>query len=183
MSGTPWHYQDGSRAVGPVDETTIRQRLHDGRMPAGTLLWCEGMAAWTPVESTLFAADVPLSSATGSGTSTTIHIAPVTPMPAWLIACLPLGLLVLSSVPGAGLIALLGYIGLAMHDRETFRRAGRTPSNAYWWMILLGAAGAPIYLYLRARRLGDPWGYVVASVLALLLFFAVTLLAGADAAV
>lgn len=45
MSATPWHYQDGSRAVGPVDEATIRQRLRDGRMPAGALVWCEGMAA------------------------------------------------------------------------------------------------------------------------------------------
>lgn len=183
MSATPWHYQDSSRAVGPVDETTIRQRLRDGRMPAGTLVWCEGMAAWAPVESTLFAADVPLPSATGDGASASIYAAPVNPMPAWLIACLPLGLLVLSSVPGAGLIALLGYVGLAIHDRETFRRAGRTPSNAYWWMILLGAAGAPVYLYLRARRLGDPWGYVVASLLTLLLFVAVALRAGADAAV
>lgn len=182
MSATPWHYQDGSRAVGPVDEATIRQRLRDGRMPAGALVWCEGMAAWAPVESTLFAADVPLSSVTADSASAAIHAAPVNPMPAWLIACLPLGLL-LSSVPGAGLIALLGYIGLAIHDRETLRRAGRTPSNAYWWMILLGAAGAPVYLYLRARRLGDPWGYVVASVLTLLLFFAVTLLVGTDAAI
>ena len=44
MSGTLWHYQDGSRAVGPVDDTTIRQRLRNGRIPAGTPIWCEGMA-------------------------------------------------------------------------------------------------------------------------------------------
>lgn len=135
------------------------------------------------MESTLFAADVPLSSVTGDSASAAIHAAPVNPMPAWLIACLPLGLLMLSSVPGAGLIALLGYIGLALHDRESFRRAGRMPSHAYWWMILLGAAGAPIYLYLRAQRLGDPWGYVIASVLTLLLFATVALRAGAGTAI
>ena len=134
------------------------------------------------MESTLFAADVPLSSAAGGGTSAAIHMAPVNPMPAWLIACLPLGLLVLSSVRGAGLIALLGGIGLAMHDREAFRRADHTRSNAYWWMIC-SAPRARRYLYLRARRLGDPWGYVVASALSPLLFVAVPLLAGAYAAV
>lgn len=178
MSPSLWHYQDGERAAGPVDEQAIRERLRNGRMRAGTLVWCEGMATWAPVEHTLFAADVPLSPSGSSLPSGTATPAAVPSRAAWLVAAMPLGFLVLSAVPGIGLIGLLAYIGLAIYDREQFKQAGRLPSKAYWWMILLGAIGAPVYLYLRARQLGDRWHYTIASVLSLLLFFSAAMLAG-----
>ncbi|MGA0585822.1 hypothetical protein ACO2Q2_01600 [Dyella sp. KRB-257] len=48
-----------------------------------------------------------------------------------------------------------------------------------------GCADLPVHarIHMRARRLGDPWNYVVASVLTLLLFAAITLLVWLDAAV
>lgn len=163
MSPTSWHYQDGQRAVGPVDEKVIRRRLSEGRMQAGTLVWCEGMSGWAPVEQTLFAADVPLRIAPAS--------VPVSPAVAWLIACLPLALSLLSQAPGSGLIGMVAYIALALHDRRQLQRAGRPLPHAGWWLILLGGVGAPVYLSLRAGMLGDRRDYVLVSLLAIALFF------------
>ncbi|MEW5836961.1 MAG: DUF4339 domain-containing protein [Pseudomonadota bacterium] len=176
MRGASWYYQDGPRAEGPVDEETIRHRLREGRMPPGTLVWCEGMPAWAPVEHTLFAADVPLRREPAS-TIASVRSA-VDPATAWLIACLPFGLLLLSPLPGSGLIGMVAYIGLALHDRQQLKRAGWDLPHAGWWLILLGGVGAPVYLSLRARALGDRRDYVLASLVAIGMFFVFALRAG-----
>lgn len=186
MSATLWHFQDDDRAVGPVDAAIIRQRLRDGRMLPGTLIWCEGMPDWARVETTEFAADVPLASPEralprSSGPAHTAST-PVSTTPAWIIALLPLGFLLLLPFEGMPLIGMAAYVGLAMYDRELFKRAGRAPSNSFWWMILLGALGAPVYLYLRAQRLGDPRHYFIISLLTLVLYFALALSGAGGAA-
>lgn len=179
MPATLWHFQDGEHAVGPVDAGIIRQRLRDGRMPPGTLVWCEGMPDWARVENTEFAADVPLdgparASLHGSGPALAAA-PPVSTTPAWIIALMPLGFLLLLPLEGMTLVGVAAYVGLAMYDRELFKRAGRTPSNSFWWMILLGALGAPVYLYLRAQRLGETRSYFIVSLLTLVLYFALAL--------
>lgn len=176
MRGVSWYYQDGSNAEGPVDEETIRHRLREGRMPVGTPVWCEGMPAWAPVERTLFAADVPLRK--GAATKIASVGSTVDPATAWLIACLPFGLLLLSPLPGSGLIGMVAYIGLALHDRQQLKRAGCDLPHAGWWLILLGAVGAPVYLSLRARALGDRRDYVLVSLVAIGVFFIFALRAG-----
>jgi hypothetical protein len=179
MPVTLWHFQDGDRAAGPVDASIIRQRLRDGRMPPGTLVWCEGMPEWARVEITEFAADVPLGSPArvppdGSASPRPAAV-PVSATPAWIIALLPLGFLLLLPFEGTTLLGLAAYVGLAMYDREQFKRAGRTPSNSFWWMILLGTLGAPVYLYLRAERLGETRSYFITSLLTPGLYFALAL--------
>lgn len=176
MAPLAWHYQDGTRAVGPVDEDSVRQRLRDGRMDGDTLVWCEGMPGWAPASGTRLADAIPPAMAPTSGPPDTG--AGVSSQTAWLLACLPLGLALISALPGAGLIGLVAYVGLVLHDRSQIRQAGHAPSAAYWWVILLGALGTPVYLSLRARQLGDRSGYVVTSVLTLALFFALLLFAG-----
>ncbi|AND69103.1 hypothetical protein ATSB10_16490 [Dyella thiooxydans] len=179
MSPTAWHYQDGQRAVGPVEEDVIRRRLSEGRMQAGTLVWCEGMSGWAPVEQTLFAAEVPLR-ITPAAASAQASVR-VNPAVAWLIACLPFALLLLSPVPGSGLIGMVAYIALALHDRRQLQRAGRPLLHAGWWLILLGGVGAPIYLSLRAGMLGDRRDYVLVSLLAIAMFFLFALQGGMPA--
>ena len=83
--------------------------------------------------------------------------------------------LLLLPFEGMTLIGVAAYVGLAMYDRELFKRAGRAPTNSFWWMILLGALGAPVYLYLRAERLGDTRHYFITSLLTLVLYFALAL--------
>lgn len=181
MPASSWHYQDGQRAVGPVDEAIIRQRLREGRMPAGTLVWCEGMPHWAPVEQTLFAADVPLRTTTTPRAGTAAAAAAVNPAAAWLIACLPFALLLLSPMPGSGFLGMVAYIALALHDRQQLQRAGHPLPHAGWWLILLGGVGAPVYLSLRAGVLGERRDYVLVSILAIAVFFAFALRGGLSA--
>lgn len=178
MSDTAWHYQDGDRAIGPVDAAVIRRRLQARLMPAGTLVWTDGMTDWAAVESTPFAADVPPRPATAAPVSPRhAHgiAESVSSMPAWIIAGLPLGLLLLVALPGSSFIGVIAYIALAIYDTELFKRADRAPSRGYWWMIALGALGAPVYLYLRAKRLGDPTGYFITSIVTAAAFFLLAL--------
>lgn len=176
MRATGWYYEDGSHAAGPVDEATIRLRLREGRVAPGTRVWCDGMATWAPVEHTLFAADVPLPGAAAPGGAPSGAAA--SPLIGWLIAGLPLALLLLSTLPGSELIGMAAYIGLAWHDRRQLQRAGCDLPFAGWWLVLLGGVGAQVYLSLRARALGDRRDYVLASLVAIGVFFAVSLRSG-----
>jgi hypothetical protein len=57
-----WYMAVGGHQVGPVSEDEIRQNLANGTIDAATLLFAEGMSAWTPVR------DVPEFRAGASGT-------------------------------------------------------------------------------------------------------------------
>jgi hypothetical protein len=178
MSEALWHYQDGDRPAGPVSAEVIRAKIRDGHIRRGNLLWKEGMPAWAAVETTEFGADGASVLHSPYAVSTTgmqddpepTALRPVSDKPAWIIATAPLWMILLSFLPGTAFIGLAFYVAMAIQDREMFKRAGRQPSNSYWWMILLGAFGAPIYLYLRARRLNGELGYFAASLGSLLLF-------------
>ncbi len=55
-----WYYEkDGDRA-GPVDEATLRQLITDRVISMDTLVWTNGMANWTPLQKTPFAAGLPV---------------------------------------------------------------------------------------------------------------------------
>jgi len=60
--GKQWYMAVGGHQVGPVSEDEIRQNLANGTIDAATLLFAEGMSAWTPVR------DVPEFRAGASGT-------------------------------------------------------------------------------------------------------------------
>ncbi len=43
-----WYYVDGGQQAGPVDDAQLEQLVLSGKIQAETLVWHEGMAAWTP---------------------------------------------------------------------------------------------------------------------------------------
>jgi len=43
-----WYYEVGGAAQGPVPETVVAGMLRSGALGAGTLVWTEGLAEWTP---------------------------------------------------------------------------------------------------------------------------------------
>lgn len=48
---TNWYYAaNGQERKGPVSESELKQLLGSGQLPAGTLVWCDGMANWTPAQ-------------------------------------------------------------------------------------------------------------------------------------
>ena len=47
-----WVAEDGA-PVGPITLPELRARLRDGRSAATSLVWREGMAAWTPAQEAL----------------------------------------------------------------------------------------------------------------------------------
>ncbi len=177
-----WHYQDGAQAAGPVSAEVIRQKIQQGTIRRGTLVWTDGMVNWAAVESTPFANESGSTlnnpyAATSAAIlspmqpSADVITGPVSDTPAWVIATAPLWLTLLTLLPGTSFVSMGIYIGLAVWDRETIKKTGRTPSNAYWWAIILGAFGAPIYLYLRSRRLDGKMSYFVTSIVSLVVFF------------
>jgi len=44
-----WHYSDGGKQVGPVDETELNRLVTLGTVRSDTLVWHEGLASWQPL--------------------------------------------------------------------------------------------------------------------------------------
>lgn len=44
-----WYYQDGANTIGPLMESQLMALSNSGTLPATTLVWSDGMAAWEPV--------------------------------------------------------------------------------------------------------------------------------------
>ncbi|MFC5740694.1 DUF4339 domain-containing protein [Dyella tabacisoli] len=175
-----WHYQDGAQAIGPVSAEVVVEKIKQGTIRRGTLVWTDGMANWTAVENTHFGNET--ESALNNpyaATSTAVFspaaaiTGPVSDAPAWAIATAPLWLALLTWIPGTSLIGVGVYVGLSIWDRDAIKKTGHTPSNGFWWAILLGAVGAPIYLYLRARRLDGKMNYFVTSLASLVAYIAI----------
>ena len=49
-----WYYSISGEQVGPVSQELLKQRIRDGEIPHGTLLWRDGLSGWTPIEQTVF---------------------------------------------------------------------------------------------------------------------------------
>lgn len=43
-----WYYAEQGQQAGPVSEARLEELFHTGKIHPDTLVWCEGMAAWTP---------------------------------------------------------------------------------------------------------------------------------------
>ena len=48
-----WYCYVGDQRYGPVEEAELRQWVLQGRVRPTDLVWCEGMADWTPAEAAL----------------------------------------------------------------------------------------------------------------------------------
>jgi hypothetical protein len=192
MTETSWHYQDGDKPAGPVSAAVIREKIREGHIRRGTLLWKEGSPDWVSAEQTEFAQDTdsalnnpyaPSTSASAYEAGGQQPLKPLSAKPAWTIALAPLALIPLAFIPFTGFVGFALYISLSIWDRNQIRESGREPSLAFLWTILLGALGAPIYLFLRAARTDRQWAYGFVSIVTLVVFFAVVFLKTAGSTV
>jgi uncharacterized RDD family membrane protein YckC len=44
-----WHYSDGGKQVGPIDETELNRLVTLGAVRSDTLVWHEGLTSWQPL--------------------------------------------------------------------------------------------------------------------------------------
>ena len=189
MTGNHWYYQQGQEAAGPVDTAEIGKRITLGLIERNTNVWTEGMAQWQPLHETSLASLLPATSPLppplppsfpSSGAATRpLQAGRANNLPVWLIAFFPLvfvpvAILSVNTLTGS-LLSTAAYIALAVYDREELKKAQLTPSNSYWWMILLGVFGAPVYLYRRAMRTDQNLGYFWTSLATVFAYFLIVI--------
>ncbi|AWH55310.1 hypothetical protein C1924_19970 [Stenotrophomonas sp. ESTM1D_MKCIP4_1] len=51
MEKARWHYVDGARSKGPYSLAELHHLQAQGRVTAQTLVWCEGMPGWQPLDT------------------------------------------------------------------------------------------------------------------------------------
>lgn len=49
-AGQTWHVAQGGQSTGPYTSAQLSQGIAAGQLPAGTLVWTQGMAQWLPFE-------------------------------------------------------------------------------------------------------------------------------------
>jgi hypothetical protein len=155
-----WYYsQDGTR-LGPINEDQIRQLIAADTIRRDSLVWCQGLADWTPAYQT----DIR-------------HLfGPATPPPligesvnngiVWTVAFVPILTIFLEDIlarvmqsPRSNFwwVALALNIGLCLADERNLKNAGHDTKGMTVWAVLL----VPVYLFVRASRLKQNNGYAI----------------------
>lgn len=170
-----WHYAIGGNKHGPVTEADISFLLDRGKLDGETVeVWRSGMQAWKPIRESelahLVAATPPPISA-GLVSNTLV----------WIVAIIPLvvGLIdaALAMDPATVLARALGtHGGLPFQEPETpFALPGLlTAALCFWderrlnkagysskWMTAFAFLLAPVYLFMRAKRLKQRPTYAI----------------------
>ncbi|GKT24282.1 GYF domain-containing protein [Acidovorax sp. SUPP3334] len=187
--GACWYYETPGKCLGPVPDEEIVRLIGTQRLPPGQRIWRPGLPCWVPVEQSefrphlgeavgealgaagAFAADAPADSeadADDGGANNTL---------AWLLAFAPV-----MGVSLEGFVAYLVYrdpylsqravqsgafffltvafnVLIAFVDERWLWRAGHDTAGFRGWVWL-----APVYLYRRARQLGQNLGPLAAWV-------------------
>ena len=156
---TQWFYEENGHKMGPVSGDAIARLIRASTISAGTPVWKEGFADWTPVENT----------------DLRVHLDTTSPPPlsgdhmnntlVWVLAFAPvLGYILEWAVAGAihkgnelaaesamedakyWFITVGLNIALSYADESRLRKAGYDTRKFKGWVWLV-----PVYLYQRAR--------------------------------
>jgi hypothetical protein len=171
-----WFYAEGGQRKGPVPADKLRELLAAQTIDGETPVWRKGLADWQPLRTTEIGAqlkDTPPPIAANhlnNGLVWALALAP--------IAYLLLDMAILNSQtahiiqwrndtpvydpffktfisPLPWLIPLLTNAGLCLVDAEQLKRAGYSSG----WMTFFALLLAPVYLFVRAQRLGQTPSY------------------------
>lgn len=184
MPETSWYFQSGVESAGPVDGAAIREKITQGLIGRDTLLWKTGMSEWVAARDTEFdtAFDPYLAGAAAAQSmapaQTNVAAGEVSSAPAWCLGVLPLAFILLLpfSTLAVSFVGIVLYVGVLMWDVTSIRAAGYVPSRSYWWPILLGAFGAPIYLWRRGSKIDGRRGYFALSLVSLAIYFLISVI-------
>ncbi|MDP3253096.1 MAG: DUF4339 domain-containing protein [Hydrogenophaga sp.] len=180
-----WHYEKDAQRLGAVPEKRLAELIRDRSINGSTLVWKQGFATWTPLAKTALA---------------TYLVSPDAPPPlpgnrignqvVWVLAVAPLiGLMSEAFIAGATAshdgavdaavasalqngtywyVSLALNIGLSLWDARRLRNAGVDTSGFGNIAFIV-----PVYLWKRAKALGQGpayfWGWIGSFVLAMLM--------------
>ncbi len=151
IKGRAWYYSQNGKRLGPSNENQIRTLIAAHTIRRDSLVWCEGMADWTPAHQTdirhLFGSATTPPPLTGesvnNGIVWTLAFAPI------LAAFLEAILAAVTESPESYFwwVALLLNIGLCLADAQKLKNAGYDKIMTLWVFLV------PVYLFVRASRL------------------------------
>jgi hypothetical protein len=165
-----WYFIEQGQRKGPFPGTKMLQLVQTEPIAGDTLIWRKGFADWTPLRSTelgAYSRDTPPPVAANH----------VNNALAWTIAIAPLGYMLLTGAIQAyelenpyedhPILALISFLvpalvnaALCLADERQLKRAGYFDK----WLTLSGILLAPVYLFLRAKRLRQFPSYGIAWV-------------------
>lgn len=151
-----WFYYRGNQRFGPVHAREIGALVHEGVLDRDTLIWKAGMDKWTPLHQTALGALAP-------------HLMPPAPLQsvsdvyAWLLAILPVVVGMVLSILKAnyfGVILAVGVLTILFWGLDVWelKKAKNDLSTWIWLVFLL----TPAYLFVRAGKVGQRYGYAIA---------------------
>jgi GYF domain 2 len=154
-----WYFTENGQRKGPVTAASLLELLRQERISGDTPVWRKGLADWRPLWTTDLGAylqDTPPPVA-----STHVNNSLV-----WILAIAPIGYAILTGWRDTEImenpygdhsfaqyvslgVPLILNAALGLLDERQLKRAGYADK----WLTLFGILLAPVYLFLRAKRL------------------------------
>jgi hypothetical protein len=152
-----WYYIAEEGRAGPFEDAEMAQQIAGGTVHRGTEVWAQGMPEWRKASTTQLAG----------------YFVSPPPLPArrlntyvwWMVLGPYLVSFVVESLLGGDtgislFTAYLAMVAFGVWDAQALDRAGLERPNMGWVVVL-----PPVYLWERARRLGQRPTYFWVSVL------------------
>lgn len=158
-STTDWYFTENGRRIGPVTTANLLELLETEKVSGDTPIWRKGFADWQALRTTALGAY--LQDAPPPVAATHVNNSFV-----WTLAIAPIGYAILTgwrdneimqNPYGDNSFARFVTLGvplvlnaaLCLLDERQLRRAGYADK----WLTLFGILLAPVYLFLRAKRM------------------------------
>ena len=165
-----WYFTEHGQRKGPLSTANMLELLRSEAITGEALVWRKGFSDWQSLRSTELGAYI-------RDTPPPVAAAHVNNALAWTVAIAPLGYMLLTGVIQAyelenpyedhPILALINFLvpatinaALCLSDERQLKRAGYSDK----WLTASGFLLAPVYLFLRAKRLGQFPGYGIAWV-------------------
>jgi hypothetical protein len=156
-----WYYAHEGKRLGPFNDDEIRLLIATDTIRRDSLVWCEGLADWTPAYQTdirhLFGPDALPPPLKGESVNNAI---------VWTVAFVPILAIFLEDMLARAMqsprsnfwwVPLALNIGLCLADERNLKNAGHDTKGMTIWAVLL----VPVYLFVRASRLKQNNGYAL----------------------
>lgn len=150
-----WYYYKGGDRSGPVTANEIAALLRSTEIDRKTLVWKAGMADWSPLNQTAL-------NTLATDVVPPIPIQAASDKYAWALATSPfLVSLILTMVNVTGIsrtiiIIVINCLFLIL-DIQEIKKTGNDPGSWIW----LGAVIVPVYLFVRASKVNQKYGYAI----------------------
>ena len=177
-SSNEWYFTENGQRQGPFAATALIEFLETHRISGETSVWRKGLSEWQSLKSTELGAqlrDAPPPVAPSHINNAFVWVVAIAPIPYALFGGVieaiemdnplePHRMLDLIAI----LVPVIINAALCIADERQLKRAGYEDK----WLTAFGLILAPVYLFLRAKRLGQFPSYGIVWVI----MFAVSIL-------